>query len=108
MSKRDPEWEPVFGTPQAVANPGGMLRPDTDQTTGSDRLDQLPNFENDEMRGASQEGAGILSQGGMARETGQASGTAHPPGEDLETPASGGLILPLPIVGQEERNDTTG
>jgi hypothetical protein len=108
MSKRDPEWEPVFGTPQAVANPGGMLRPDTDQTTGSERLDQLPDFENDELRGASQEGAGILSQGGTARETGQASGAGRPAGEDLETPAAGERILPLPIVGQDERNDTTG
>src|SRR6476619_4275456 len=90
MSKRDPEWEPVFGTPQAVANPGGMLQPDTGQSTGNARLDQLPDFENDELRGVSQEsGAGVLSEGGTARETGQASGTDRPAGEDLESPAAG-------------------
>src|SRR4051794_8487056 len=78
VSERDPEWEPVFGTPQAVANPGGMIQPDTDGTTGDERLDQLPDFENDELRGASQQGAGVLSQGGTATETGQASGMDRP------------------------------
>jgi hypothetical protein len=108
MSERDPEREPVFGTPQAVSNPGGMLQADTDQPAGNDRLDQLPDFENDELRGASQQGAGVLSEGGTARETGQASGTDRPAREDLESPAVGERILPLPIVGQEERDNTAG
>src|SRR5689334_19010394 len=70
MSKRDPEWEPVVGTPQAVANPDGMLQPDINPPPANDRLDQLPDFENDELRGVSQEsGAGVLSEGGTARET---------------------------------------
>jgi hypothetical protein len=108
MSKRDPEWEPVFGTPQAVSNPGGMLRPDADQPTGNERLDELPDFENDELRGASQEGGGILSQGGTARETGQASGTDQPSGEDLERREAPATMIPLPIVGEEERTRTVG
>src|SRR4051795_5693106 len=109
MSKRDPEWEPVVGTPQAVANPGGMLQPEADRPAANDRLDQLPDFENDELRGVSQEsGAGVLSEGGTARETGQASGTDRPAGEDLDSPAAGQAILPLPLVGEEERNGNMG
>jgi hypothetical protein len=108
MSEPDRDWETPFGTPQSVANPGGILQPDTEQSTGDDRLDQLPDFENDELRGASEEGAGVLSQGGTARETGQASGMDRPSGEDLETAAVGGRVLPLPIVGSEERNSTMG
>jgi hypothetical protein len=103
MSERDPEWEPPFGTPQAVANPGDMIQPDIDQPTGDDRLDQLPDFENDELRGASQVGGGILSQGGTAKETGQASGTDRPSGEDLRSATAPGSILPLLIVGEEDR-----
>jgi hypothetical protein len=108
MSKNDPEWEPTFGTPQAVANPGGMLTPETDQPTGNDRLDQLPDFENDELRGASQEGAGVLSQGGTAQETGQASGTDRPTGEDLEQPSLAEQVLPLPMLTEEERRENRG
>src|SRR3954447_2067938 len=78
MSEPDRDWETPFGTPQGVANPGGILQPDTQQSTGDDRLDQLPDFENDELRGASEQGAGVLSKGGTAQETGQASGTDRP------------------------------
>jgi hypothetical protein len=108
MGKNDPEWEPVFGTPQAVANPGGMLQPDTDQPTGNERLDELPDFENDELRGASQEGGEILSEGGTARETGEASGTNRPSGDDMEQGTPAETLIPLPIVGEEGRDRNMG
>ena len=108
MSERDPEWEPVFGTPQAVSNPGGMLQPDTDQSAENDRVDKLPDFENDELRGASQQGGGILSQGGTAQETGQASGTDRPSGEDLDAPLAAATVLPVPLVSADERRDERG
>jgi len=108
MSERDPEWEPAFGTPQAVSNPGGMLQPDTDGSAQNERVAQLPDFENDELRGASETGAGVLSQGGTARETGQASGTDRPGGEDLGAPLAAATVLPIPLVSTEERNDERG
>jgi len=102
MSERDPEWEPIFGTPQAVSNPGGMLQPDTEGSAESDRVKELPDFENDELRGASQVGGGILSQGGTAQETGQTSGTDREPGEDAGAPLAAAVVLPIPLVTGEE------
>ena len=108
MSERDPEWEPAFGTPQAVSNPGGLLQPDIDQPAENDRVAQLPDFENDELRGANETGGGVLSQGGTARETGQASGTDRPAREDLGAPLAAASVLPIPLVSGEEPKDERG
>jgi hypothetical protein len=50
-----------------------------------DRLEKLPEWEDDHARGVDREmGAGVLFVGGTAEDRGEALGVARPPGEEVE------------------------
>lgn len=55
MVEKDPQWLPPVGLPLAVANPGQDVKLDTGEAAPTDeRLEHLPDFENNSLRGAGQ------------------------------------------------------
>lgn len=90
--------------PMGVGGLAGMTftgdREDPGLEHGNERLQALPDHEDDHLRGTDDSvGAGVLSAGGTAKETGQSTGDDGIPGEERESEDVDEAVFPLPIVG---------
>ena len=103
-NRGDERLEGHAGMPMGVGGLGGMTftgdREDPGLLEGNPRLQELPDHENDHLRGTDDsEGAGVLSEGGTARETGESTADDGTPGEERESEDVDDAVFPLPLVG---------
>jgi hypothetical protein len=100
--RRNEELSGHAAMPVGVGGLGGMRitgdREDPGLLENNERLEELPDHENDHLRGTDDsQGAGVVSAGGTARETGESSDSDREPGEDRD--AEPKILFPVPVVG---------